>query len=126
MQAHARPPYRVVIRKTGDCLIALARLRHRAAAAARRRAAAEGAGRGRVDPRGSGGADLARKRGGWERLVAAGFERWDADRRRGTEAPQAEERTEERSPISDVFATEEEDDSLFDGDDDFDVPSFLK
>ena len=59
-------------------------------------------------------------------VVAAGFERWDADRRRGTEAPQAEERTEERSPISDVFATEEEDDSLFDGDDDFDVPSFLK
>ncbi|MEI2699299.1 MAG: hypothetical protein V9E94_13530 [Microthrixaceae bacterium] len=62
-------------------------------------------------------------------VVAAGFERWDeskSPRRAETAAatPAPESRT---SVITDVFAdSDDEDESLFDGDDDFDVPSFLK
>jgi cell division protein FtsZ len=59
-------------------------------------------------------------------VIAAGFERWDetkGPRRPGASTAGAEERSD--SPISDVFADGDEDE-LFGGDDDFDVPSFLK
>ena len=63
-------------------------------------------------------------------VVAAGFERWDETKsgRRPEPAAAASARSSEhRAPvITDVFAEESDDDSLFDGDDDFDVPSFLK
>ena len=63
-------------------------------------------------------------------VVAAGFERWDdaASARRGASAAERPAAAESRtSVINDVFAdADDDDDSLFDGDDDFDVPSFLK
>jgi len=68
-------------------------------------------------------------------VVAAGFERWDADRpARRAESTSTERSAPERSAdsgssgslINDVFAEDEDDESLFDGEDDFDVPSFLK
>jgi cell division protein FtsZ len=62
-------------------------------------------------------------------VVAAGFERWDdaASARRGGSAAERPAAAESRtSVINDVFADADDDDSLFDGDDDFDVPSFLK
>ncbi len=54
-------------------------------------------------------------------VIAAGFDRWD-----GGAAP-APERAEERPPasITDLFGPDEDDEPL-DGDDDFDVPSFLR
>ena len=65
-------------------------------------------------------------------VVAAGFERWDEAKSPRRSEPRGAEpvdgRAESRgSVISDVFAdADDDDDSLFDGDDDFDVPSFLK
>ena len=61
-------------------------------------------------------------------VIAAGFDRWDggAGRRRATGRRGAKV-DEKRSPssIKDLFGDDEADDPL-DGDDDFDVPSFLK
>jgi cell division protein FtsZ len=57
-------------------------------------------------------------------VIAAGFDRWEA----GQQKPGREGRRERdlESPLTkDLFATEEEEDLLV-GDDDFDVPSFLK
>jgi cell division protein FtsZ len=63
-------------------------------------------------------------------VVAAGFERWDdakSPRRNETAAEPSKPAESRGSVISDVFAdADDDDDSLFDGDDDFDVPSFLK
>jgi cell division protein FtsZ len=67
-------------------------------------------------------------------VVAAGFERWDESKsgRRpepvGTTGSAAAPKPSEHraAVITDVFADDSDDDSLFDGDDDFDVPSFLK
>ena len=61
-------------------------------------------------------------------VIAAGFERWDETK--GPRRPPAAAGTTSRAesaatPITDVFA-EWDDDELFGGDDDFDVPSFLK
>jgi cell division protein FtsZ len=58
-------------------------------------------------------------------VIAAGFDRWDADRKPG-EGGRA--RAGDLAPVSDVFAggDDEEDLDLEGGDDDFDVPSFLK
>ena len=66
-------------------------------------------------------------------VIAAGFERWESQGRTGTEkAPAAAGREEGRSKVlgletahEDIFATPEDDD-LDLGDDDFDVPSFLR
>ena len=62
-------------------------------------------------------------------VIAAGFERWEAQSRGGAEAPA---RDEVRSRVlgdeptpGDIFATPADDD-LDVGDDDFDVPSFLR
>jgi cell division protein FtsZ len=68
-------------------------------------------------------------------VIAAGFERWDdpkgprttrSDESRGS-APEAGESSggPQGSDISDVFGSDDADDEVF-GDDDFDVPSFLK
>ena len=62
-------------------------------------------------------------------VIAAGFERWDESKgsRRPTTSAGGPPRSEDRpSSIGDVFGGDEEDDELFGGDDDFDVPSFLK
>ena len=63
-------------------------------------------------------------------VVAAGFERWDDAKspRRSEPAAEPARAAEPRGGvINDVFADADDDeDSLFDGDDDFDVPSFLK
>jgi len=59
-------------------------------------------------------------------VIAAGFDRWDGDRKPG-DAGRA--RASDLAPVTDVFAgaTDDEDDlDLEGGDDDFDVPSFLK
>jgi len=56
-------------------------------------------------------------------VIAAGFDRWEADGGSGrvrSGAPRAAE------PVADVFATGTDDDDDDLGDDDFDVPSFLK
>jgi hypothetical protein len=62
--------------------------------------------------------------------VAAGFERWDeskSGRKPESSSSAAGGSSETRGAvIADVFGDDSEDDSLFDGDDDFDVPSFLK
>ncbi|MCX6526273.1 MAG: cell division protein FtsZ, partial [Actinobacteria bacterium] len=62
-------------------------------------------------------------------VVAAGFERWDESK--SGRKPESSSSTGGSSDsrgavIADVFGDDSEDDSLFDGDDDFDVPSFLK
>ena len=54
-------------------------------------------------------------------VIAAGFDRWDGQ---GTRPKSGEERKSPNS-IKDVFGDDEGEDPL-DGDDDFDVPSFLK
>ncbi|MEX0768538.1 MAG: cell division protein FtsZ [Microthrixaceae bacterium] len=61
-------------------------------------------------------------------VVAAGFERWDESKSgRKPESSSSSGSSEARGAvITDVFGDDSEDDSLFDGDDDFDVPSFLK
>ncbi len=51
-------------------------------------------------------------------VIAAGFDRWDGQRERV--------RTERRSASEEGDLFPREDDDLMDGDDDFDVPSFLK
>ena len=61
-------------------------------------------------------------------VIAAGFERWDdgkpaAPARR---AGRGDGDAASSAPVSDVFADSDDDDELFGGDDDFDVPSFLK
>jgi cell division protein FtsZ len=60
-------------------------------------------------------------------VIAAGFERWDETkgprRPTGTTAGSSDDRSD--TAITDVFADGDEDE-LFGGDDDFDVPSFLK
>ena len=63
-------------------------------------------------------------------VIAAGFDRWDESSSIRTSAPMrgsAPDSSDETGdvPIADVFATDHEDD-LDLGDDDFDVPSFLK
>jgi cell division protein FtsZ len=64
-------------------------------------------------------------------VIAAGFERWDeakAPRRSGSGSagsPRPESPSSE-TPVVDVFAEDDDADELFGGDDDFDVPSFLK
>jgi cell division protein FtsZ len=56
-------------------------------------------------------------------VIAAGFERWDEGRtpRRPSAVPAS---GDESAPTTSVFGSD--DDDLFGGDDDFDVPSFLK
>jgi cell division protein FtsZ len=59
-------------------------------------------------------------------VIAAGFDRWDGDRKPG-DAGRA--RAGDLAPVTDVFAgagDDEDDLDLEGGDDDFDVPSFLK
>lgn len=68
-------------------------------------------------------------------VIAAGFERWDdakaprtsrSDDSRGSGAEVGSSAGDsERSDVSDVFGSDDADDEAF-GDDDFDVPSFLK
>jgi cell division protein FtsZ len=63
-------------------------------------------------------------------VIAAGFERWDESKgpRRTSGTTSGSERSGSESSetsITDVFADGDEDE-LFGGDDDFDVPSFLK
>jgi cell division protein FtsZ len=66
-------------------------------------------------------------------VIAAGFERWESQGRSGAEkAPVTTGRDEGRSKVlgletahEDIFATPDDDD-LDLGDDDFDVPSFLR
>ena len=58
-------------------------------------------------------------------VIAAGFERWDDTKpRKSARASTAAEPGE--STGTDVFGDASEDEELFGGDDDFDVPSFLK
>jgi cell division protein FtsZ len=58
-------------------------------------------------------------------VIAAGFERWDDTKPR--KASRATTATEGGEPAgTDVFGDAAEDEELFGGDDDFDVPSFLK
>jgi cell division protein FtsZ len=58
-------------------------------------------------------------------VIAAGFDRWDTDRKPGEPG---RPRSGDLAPVTDVFASESDDDDLDldGGDDDFDVPSFLK
>jgi cell division protein FtsZ len=58
-------------------------------------------------------------------VIAAGFDRWDGDRTQEGGRPG---RASDLAPVTDVFAGGEEDEDLDieGGDDDFDVPSFLK
>ena len=59
-------------------------------------------------------------------VIAAGFDRWDADRKPGEPG---RPRSGDLAPVTDVFAGAADDDGDLDldgGDDDFDVPSFLK
>jgi cell division protein FtsZ len=58
-------------------------------------------------------------------VIAAGFDRWDGDRKPGDSG---RGRSGDLAPVTDVFAGADDDDDLdLDGDDDdFDVPSFLK
>lgn len=68
-------------------------------------------------------------------VIAAGFERWDDakaprttrsdDSRASSSEPGSSAAASEGSDISDVFGSDDADDEVF-GDDDFDVPSFLK
>ena len=65
-------------------------------------------------------------------VIAAGFERWEAQPRGGGSPPESSGREETRSRVlgtesvhEDIFATPT-DDELDLGDDDFDVPSFLR
>jgi cell division protein FtsZ len=65
-------------------------------------------------------------------VIAAGFERWEAQGRPSAEQPASAGTAESRSHVlgleaahEDIFATPEEDD-LDLGDDEFDVPSFLR
>jgi cell division protein FtsZ len=65
-------------------------------------------------------------------VIAAGFERWEAQARGGTVQTESTGRDETRSRVlgaetahEDIFATPADDD-LDLGDDDFDVPSFLR
>ena len=59
-------------------------------------------------------------------VIAAGFDRWDSDRKGSTTGRAG--RADDLTPVTDVFAEADVDDDLEieDGDDDFDVPSFLK
>ena len=61
-------------------------------------------------------------------VIAAGFERWDDTKpRKGARADSAGSGDSSGSEIADVFSGDNgDDDELFGGDDDFDVPSFLK
>jgi cell division protein FtsZ len=59
-------------------------------------------------------------------VIAAGFDRWDGDRKPGDAG---RTRAGDLAPVTDVFAgagDDEDDLDLEGGDDDFDVPSFLK
>ncbi|MFN0090654.1 MAG: cell division protein FtsZ [Acidimicrobiales bacterium] len=59
-------------------------------------------------------------------VIAAGFDRWD-DRKGGREPVRPEVRANQYEDARDIFDDDEADDALGDGgDDDFDVPSFLK
>jgi cell division protein FtsZ len=61
-------------------------------------------------------------------VIAAGFERWDEKKGGDRAAGRSEERRGSRhrdEPVIDVFGDEGDDDGG-DGDDDFDVPSFLR
>jgi cell division protein FtsZ len=59
-------------------------------------------------------------------VIAAGFERWD-DAKPARRSASSEGEATEPGGFTDVFASEDEDgDELFEGDDEFDVPSFLK
>jgi cell division protein FtsZ len=64
-------------------------------------------------------------------VIAAGFDRWDGERKEGSGAASAGRtasapaRQSAPEPVRDVFAGAE-DDVVDEGDDDFDVPSFLK
>jgi len=65
-------------------------------------------------------------------VIAAGFERWEAQPRGGATMNESSGRDESRSRVlgadaahEDIFATPPDDD-LDLGDDDFDVPSFLR
>ena len=64
-------------------------------------------------------------------VIAAGFDRWDEGRESGRASASASSsgavRQPAPEPVRDVFGTVEDDDAdLGNGDDDFDVPSFLK
>ena len=60
-------------------------------------------------------------------VVAAGFERWD-EAGSGRRPSSTSRSSETESSVVDVFKDDAGDDGddLFEGDDDFDVPSFLK
>ena len=58
-------------------------------------------------------------------VIAAGFDRWDNERERPA-AGGIMSRPPSPEPVSDVFGGAEDDVELEEGDDDFDVPSFLK
>jgi cell division protein FtsZ len=58
-------------------------------------------------------------------VIAAGFERWDDGRKKPERASSLSKMLGDDVDVADVFA-EAEEDPLEDGDDDFDVPSFLK
>ena len=65
-------------------------------------------------------------------VIAAGFERWESQGRAGTDAGRRPRQEDAPSRVlgtdtvhEDIFATPEDDD-LDLGDDDFDVPSFLR
>jgi cell division protein FtsZ len=58
-------------------------------------------------------------------VIAAGFERWDDGRKKPERSSSLSKVLGDDVDVADVFA-EADDDPLDDGDDDFDVPSFLK
>lgn len=59
-------------------------------------------------------------------VIAAGFDRWDDPKNEKRPDRSESRRSEPSRPVVDVFATAEDDDDLDIGDDEFDVPSFLK
>jgi cell division protein FtsZ len=56
-------------------------------------------------------------------VIAAGFDRWDAGAQPAPRRKKEKDATE-LAPVKDLFGKEDED--PLEGDDDFDVPSFLK
>ncbi|QGG97084.1 cell division protein FtsZ [Actinomarinicola tropica] len=65
-------------------------------------------------------------------VIAAGFDRWDENKKAGTSAaPERRSSLLDREPVDtgdtpDIFGGEDDADVDIDGDDDFDVPSFLR
>jgi cell division protein FtsZ len=57
-------------------------------------------------------------------VIAAGFDRWDAGAQPAAPRRKKEKDATELAPVKDLFGKEDED--PLEGDDDFDVPSFLK